>query len=97
MARGISIPKPNKPSYELAKSYRTIPLLSCLGKAVERVVTELLSRHCETSGTLHEGSSERDERGRRLRRSERWSGGWRELEKEGDYGCYLYGRGGSLP
>lgn len=51
VARGVPIPKPNRPSYALAKSSS---LLNCLGKVVERVVTELLCRHCEGNGTLHD-------------------------------------------
>ena len=55
VARGAPIPKPNRQNYNEAKSYRTISLLNCLGKGVERVATELLSRHCEVNGTLHDG------------------------------------------
>ena len=39
----------------MAKSYRTISLLNCLGKVVERAAAELLSRHCEGGDTLHSG------------------------------------------
>lgn len=55
VARGVPIPKPNETSYDMAKSYRTISLLNCLGKVTERVVAELLSRHCEGQATLHPG------------------------------------------
>ena len=55
VARGVPIPKPKRQDYGLAKNYRTISLLNCLGKVVERVATELLSQHCEGEETLHEG------------------------------------------
>lgn len=54
VARGVPISKPNRTRYDEAKSYRTISLLNCLAKVVERVVTELLCRHCEGDDTLHE-------------------------------------------
>ena len=55
VARGVPIPKPKKDNYDLAKNYRTISLLNCLGKVVERVATEVLSQHCEGGDTLHDG------------------------------------------
>ena len=70
VARGVPIPKPNRQSYGLAKNYRTISLLNCLDKVVERVVTELLRRHCEndTIQQFTRGSSEREEGGLRWTR-----------------------------
>lgn len=59
----MPIPKPNRASYDMAKSYRMISLLSCLGNVVERVVVELLSRHCEGGDTLHPGRSGPEKRG----------------------------------
>ena len=48
-ARGVTIPKPGKGNYGLAKSYRVISLLNCLGKMVEEVAAMLLSTHCEAT------------------------------------------------
>jgi hypothetical protein len=55
VARGVVIPKPGKDNYGLAKSYRVISLLNCLGKVVENVVAVLVSNHCEREETLHPG------------------------------------------
>ena len=46
VSQGVPIPKPNKATYSLVKSYRTIFFINCLGKVVERVATELLGQHC---------------------------------------------------
>src|SRR5271154_29236 len=55
IAKGIVIRKPNKASYILAKSYRIISLLNCLGKVVEKVAAELLSKLCERLELLYNG------------------------------------------
>jgi hypothetical protein len=55
IARGILLRKPNKPNYILAKHYRIISLLNCLGKVVERVAAEVLSKQCERFELLHNG------------------------------------------
>ena len=34
----VIIPKPNKPSYDLPKSFRPIILLNTLGKLIEKVI-----------------------------------------------------------
>ena len=47
VARGVTIPKPGKDDYSLAKSYRHISLLNCLGKMVEKVAAELVGAHCD--------------------------------------------------
>jgi len=39
----------------MLKSYRTISLLSCMGKAVEKVVAELLSEEAEKRALLCDG------------------------------------------
>ena len=39
----------------MAKAYRVISLLNCLGKIVEKVVAMLVSAHCETLGGFHLG------------------------------------------
>ena len=54
-ARGITIPKPGKDDYSLAKAYRVISLLDCLGKVVEKVAAYLLSNQCERTGALNPG------------------------------------------
>ena len=42
-ARGVTIPKPGKDDYSLAKSYQVISLLDCLGKVVEKTAAYLIS------------------------------------------------------
>ena len=64
IARGVTIPKPGKDNYSLAKSYRVISLLNCLGKMVEKVAAMLVSAHCEGTGGFHPGQY-----GCRIRRS----------------------------
>ena len=54
-ARGATIPKPGRGDYGLAKSYRVISLLNCLGKIVEKVAAMLVSAACEIQGTFHRG------------------------------------------
>ena len=49
------IRKPNKPNYILAKHYRGISLLNCLGKVVEKVAVEILSKRCERLELLYSG------------------------------------------
>ena len=55
VARGVTIPKPGKDDYGLAKSYRCISLLNCLGKMVEKVAAMLVSAHCERVRGFHPG------------------------------------------
>src|SRR5271156_5828740 len=55
IARGILLRKPNKPNYILAKHYRIISLLNCLGKVAEKVAAEVLSKQCERLELLHNG------------------------------------------
>ena len=64
VARGVTMPKPGKDDYGLAKSYRVISLLNCLGKMVEKGAEMLVSAHCEATGRFHSGQY-----GRRVRRS----------------------------
>lgn len=54
-ARGVVIPKLSKDDYSLWKSYCVMYLLSCLGKVLERLVTELLEIQVHTTGALHRG------------------------------------------
>jgi hypothetical protein len=46
-AKGVAIPKPNKPDYGVAKAYRVITLLNCLGKVVEKVAANAIAEQCE--------------------------------------------------
>jgi hypothetical protein len=52
-AKGVVIRKINKPDYSQPKAYRVISLLNCLGKVVEKVITELISTTIEAK--LHTG------------------------------------------
>ena len=61
-ARGATIPKPGKGDSSLAKAYRAISLLNCLGKMVGKVAADLISIHC---GALDPRALER--RGQTLR------------------------------
>ena len=54
-AKGVVIPKPNKPDYRVAKVYRVLTLLNCLGKVVEKVAANAIAEECERSRLLHDG------------------------------------------
>jgi len=54
-AKGVVIPKPNKPDYRVAKAYRVITLLNCLGKVVEKVAANIMAEECEWRRLLHDG------------------------------------------
>lgn len=47
--------QPGKDDYGLAKSYRVISLLNCMGKIVEKVAAMMVSAQCGTSGGFHPG------------------------------------------
>jgi hypothetical protein len=49
---GVVIPKRAKDNYTKLKAYRSISLLSCMGKVVEKVAAELLSEEAERRGRL---------------------------------------------
>jgi len=51
------IRKPGKDDYTQLKAYRSILLLSCMRKAVEKVVAQLLSEEAEIRGLLSDGQS----------------------------------------
>ena len=55
IAKGILLKKPNKPDYSIAKAYRVISLLNCLGKVVEKAAATAISTFCEQNELLHEG------------------------------------------
>ena len=55
LAKGIILRKPNKPNYILAKHYRGISLLNCLGKVVEKVAAKILSKLYKRSELLYNG------------------------------------------
>ena len=52
LARGVIIPKDD---YTVARAYRCISLLNCLGKMVEKVVADMISCHCEMVEGFHRG------------------------------------------
>jgi hypothetical protein len=54
-ASGVVIRKPGKDDYTKLKAYRSISLLSCMGKVVEKVVAELLSEEAERRGLHTDG------------------------------------------
>lgn len=54
-AKGILLRKPGKGVYTVAKAYRVISLLKCLGKVVEKLVADLITDFAESQGLLHEG------------------------------------------
>jgi hypothetical protein len=55
VAKGICIPKPGKKTYNQAKCYQVISLLSCLGKLIEKVATIVITNDIEFCHILHEG------------------------------------------
>ena len=54
-AKGVLLRKPNKARYTIAKHYRVISLLKCLGKVVEKLVAEFVTEFAESRGLFHEG------------------------------------------
>jgi hypothetical protein len=54
-AKGILLRKQGKPTYSVAKAYRVISLLNCLGKVVERAVATWIASYCETNDIFHRG------------------------------------------
>jgi hypothetical protein len=54
-AKGILLCKQGKPMYSVAKAYRVISLLNCLGKVVERAVATWIASYCETNDIFHRG------------------------------------------
>jgi hypothetical protein len=54
-AKGILLRKQGKPSYAIAKAYRVISLLSCLGKVVEKVAATWIASYCETNRVFYRG------------------------------------------
>jgi Reverse transcriptase (RNA-dependent DNA polymerase) len=53
--KGILLRKPNKSDYSIAKSYRVISLLNCLGKVAEKVAITAIANFCETNELLYKG------------------------------------------
>jgi len=51
----VGIPKPNKPDCGVAKAYRVITLLNCLGKVVEKVAASTTADKWERRRLLHDG------------------------------------------
>jgi len=54
-ACGMVVQKPGNEDFMMVKSYRTISLLSCMGKVVEKVVAELLSDEAGRGALLTNG------------------------------------------
>jgi len=54
-AKGVVIPKPNKPDYGVAKAYMVITLFNCLGKVVEKIAANAIAEECERRRLLHDG------------------------------------------
>ena len=55
-AKTIMVPKPGK-DLSIAKNYRPISLLSCLGKLFERLLAGRLSKYLETKGLFNKNQS----------------------------------------
>ena len=53
--RGVTIPRPGKDDYSLAKSYCCKSLLNCLGKMVEKVAATMVRAHCDQVRGFHPG------------------------------------------
>jgi hypothetical protein len=47
-----TVPKPNRADYSLAKNFRPISLLECMGKLIEKLIARLLYREIVTSPVL---------------------------------------------
>ncbi|GAB7336743.1 hypothetical protein MBLNU13_g10839t1 [Cladosporium sp. NU13] len=56
-AKGILLRKQGKPTYTVAKAYRVISLLNCLGKVVEKVIATWITSFCEHQDVFHRGQS----------------------------------------
>lgn len=54
-AKGVLLRKQGKPTYAVAKAYRVISLLNCLGKVVERAAATWIASYCETNDIFHQG------------------------------------------
>jgi len=54
-AKGVVMPKPNESDYRVAKAYRVITLLKCLGKVVQKVAANAIADKCEQRQLLHDG------------------------------------------
>jgi len=72
-ASGLVICKPGEDDYTQLKAYRSISLLSCMGKVVEKVVAELLSEEAERSGLLSDGQFTSRKDGKPSTQQRSWS------------------------
>jgi hypothetical protein len=50
----VVILKPNKSDYWVAKAYRVITLLNCMGKVVEKVAANTIGEECKRKRLLHD-------------------------------------------
>ena len=55
VVRGVTIPKLGKDGYSLAKHYRCISLLTCLGRLMEKVAAMMVGADCERVRDFHPG------------------------------------------
>jgi len=62
-AKGLVIPKPNKPDYGVAKAYRVSTLLHCLGKVVEKVAANGKQRSVSVMGCYMMDSLDAERKG----------------------------------
>jgi hypothetical protein len=53
--KGVVIPKPNNPDYGVAKAYRVITLLNCLGKVVKKVAANAIAEEYARRQLHHDG------------------------------------------
>jgi len=53
-ARGVVIPKPNKPDHGVTMAYTVITLLNCLRKVVEKIAANAIADECEQRRSLHD-------------------------------------------
>lgn len=55
IAKGILLRKQGQPTYTVARAYRVISLLNCLGKVAEKVAATWIASYCEKNETFHQG------------------------------------------
>lgn len=93
----MTIHKPGKDDFSLAKSYRVISPLNCLRKMAVKVAVMLISADCEATGSFHLASTDAECSARLLTRSDSPSLRPRRPGTKKDHQRPANGRGGSLP
>lgn len=53
VSKTVVIAKPNRPDYTKAKAYRSIVLLNCLGKLMEKIIAQRLQVEGQKYGIMH--------------------------------------------